>query len=246
MATSKTVTHLVGAKVWCLVGTGRPRRYALGSWFVVDKTGTHRGKRFDNYISGKEGVNFEPMIPLNQYDWFLRFQKSQHNFRFGLQPIGNDFLPLFRSVAKRFEDDERSATDVDAGSIERRLQEVRIRRGQSAFRQKLLEAYGNRCAVTGCSIVGLLDGAHIVPVKAAGGFRTSNGLLLRTDIHTLFDLDLLRIRPVKRTIEIAAELVGTEYEHLAGARLREPGMERLRPRQKFLEVRWKFNRGISQ
>lgn len=241
VATSKPVSRLVGAKVWCIAGAGRPRKYALGSWFIVDTLGTHGGEGFGEYVSGEVGVDFEPMIPLNQLDWFPRFLKSQSNFSLGLQPIRNEFVPLFEAVVAESGQGSSSEVDIVFGGVERRLQQIKIRRGQPAFRQLLIEAYGGRCAVSDCSVVALLDGAHIVPVKESGRFQASNGLLLRTDIHTLFDLGLMRIRPAERTIEIADELLGTEYEHLRGMRIREPSTNELRPRQEFLDIRWKLH-----
>src|SRR5205823_2979542 len=65
------------------------------------------------------------------------------------------------------------------------------RQGQFAFRAALIEAYGGRCAMTGCDILEVLEAAHIVPYRGPSTNAVSNGLLLRADIHTLFDLGLI-------------------------------------------------------
>lgn len=65
------------------------------------------------------------------------------------------------------------------------LRKIYLRRGQPAFRQRLLAAYDGRCVVTGCNVVEALEAAHITPYSADGEYATSNGMLMRADIHTL-------------------------------------------------------------
>ena len=69
------------------------------------------------------------------------------------------------------------------------------RLGQGAFRLGVLDAYQRRCAVTGERIVPVLEAAHIRPFAAEGPHRISNGLLLRSDIHRLFDLGYVTVEP---------------------------------------------------
>lgn len=57
----------------------------------------------------------------------------------------------------------------------------------------MLEQRGYKCEVTGTRIVELLEAAHIVPHADGANYNTYNGLLLRADIHTLYDLNLLSI-----------------------------------------------------
>lgn len=70
---------------------------------------------------------------------------------------------------------------------------IAVRQGQSRFRDDLLQAYGGCCAITGCSIEEILQAAHIMPHRGTHTNHPQNGLLLRADLHTLFDLDILRI-----------------------------------------------------
>jgi hypothetical protein len=74
-----------------------------------------------------------------------------------------------------------------------RTVEVEQRQGQPSFRLALMVAYENKCAVTGCDIRDALQAAHIQPVGHGGKHSISNGLLLRADIHNLFDRGLLTI-----------------------------------------------------
>lgn len=65
------------------------------------------------------------------------------------------------------------------------LRKVRI--GQGAFRVNVTDAYSRKCSVTGEKTLPVLQAAHIKPYSEAGPNHTSNGLLLRSDLHKLFD-----------------------------------------------------------
>lgn len=64
---------------------------------------------------------------------------------------------------------------------------TRARLGQGAFRVLVTEAYGRRCAITGERTLPVLEAAHIKPYASMGPHLVSNGLLLRSDLHILFD-----------------------------------------------------------
>ncbi len=72
---------------------------------------------------------------------------------------------------------------------------VKPRLGQSAFRMLVTEAYNRRCAITGENTLVVLDAAHIVPYSNEGTHEVSNGLLLRSDFHKLFDNGLVSVTP---------------------------------------------------
>ena len=65
----------------------------------------------------------------------------------------------------------------------------------------LKQAYGRRCAVTGDKIVPVLQAAHIRPVTQDGENRIDIGLLLRSDVHTLFDRGYIGIHPDSNTAD---------------------------------------------
>ncbi len=73
--------------------------------------------------------------------------------------------------------------------------EVKPRLGQGAFRLAVTEAYGRACAVSGEHSLPVLDAAHIQPFGGEGDHRVQNGLLLRTDIHRLFDKGYVTVTP---------------------------------------------------
>lgn len=71
----------------------------------------------------------------------------------------------------------------------------RARLGQGSFRTLVIDAYRRRCAVTGEHTLPALEAAHIVPYADQGPHHISNGLLLRSDFHKLFDAGLVTIEP---------------------------------------------------
>ena len=79
------------------------------------------------------------------------------------------------------------------------------RLGQGAFRVLVTEAYQRRCAVTGERTLPVLEAAHIKPYSLYGPHRTSNGILLRSDLHTLFDLGYITVTPDLR-LEVSPRL----------------------------------------
>jgi putative restriction endonuclease len=84
------------------------------------------------------------------------------------------------------------------GEVFGRPRLVAQRLGQRAFRALVLAAYERRCAITGEKIRPVLQAAHIRPVEMDGQNRVDNGLLLRSDVHTLFDRGYLGVGPDRR------------------------------------------------
>ncbi len=72
---------------------------------------------------------------------------------------------------------------------------VRQRLGQGAFRVLITDTYQRRCAVTGEKALPVLEAAHIRPVSEGGTHRIDNGLLLRSDVHALFDRGYVTVTP---------------------------------------------------
>lgn len=96
---------------------------------------------------------------------------------------------------------------------------IRLRQGQPAFRSALLRAYGERCAVTGSATMEVLEAAHISPYLGSHTNFVTNGLLLRSDIHTLFDLHRLTILP-DLTVSLHPRLRRGDYQELHGSPFR--------------------------
>lgn len=100
-----------------------------------------------------------------------------------------------RPIGDPYRDAERDAELERLGFDNRTfaMRSIAQRQGQQAFRNRLLTAYGRQCAVTGTTAVSVLEAAHIARYLGPQSNRTSNGILLRADIHTLFDLHQLTV-----------------------------------------------------
>lgn len=79
---------------------------------------------------------------------------------------------------------------------------------QAAFRQTLLRAYGGMCAITGCGLSTVLEAAHVIPFRARGADTLANGILVRIDLHRLFDDDDLAINPTTLMPTLSATASG--------------------------------------
>ena len=107
-------------------------------------------------------------------------------------------------------------------------------RGQQQFRNTLCKRYGPQCVVTGCNVLAILEAAHIKPYRGKNDHNPENGLLLRADIHTLFDLNLLGIEPKTLKVELHPAL-RKEYGPLVNKLLCTPPHS---PAQNVLNVRY--------
>ncbi|OGP35361.1 MAG: restriction endonuclease [Deltaproteobacteria bacterium GWC2_65_14] len=114
------------------------------------------------------------------------------------------------------------------------------RLGQGSFRVIVTDAYERRCALTNERTLPALDAAHIKPYSDSGGHRVENGLLLRRDLHALFDRGYVTVTPdlvveVSRRIREEFEN-GRDYYRLHGEPVRPPGNPVHRPSAEYL--RW--------
>lgn len=101
------------------------------------------------------------------------------------------------------------------------LAAITQRQGQGPFRLALLEAYGRTCAITGASAVQVLEAAHIFPYDGVQTNHVTNGVLLRSDLHTLFDLGLLKIDD-DYTVVVSDLVADPAYRHFQGQQIRLP------------------------
>ena len=115
---------------------------------------------------------------------------------------------------------------------------VQPRLGQGSFRIIVTDAYSRRCAITRERILPVLQAAHIRPYSEGGEHRVDNGLLLRSDLHTLFDRGYVTVTPEYR-IEVSARLKsdfdnGEDYLALRGHSIALPTKSNERPATEFL------------
>jgi hypothetical protein len=128
------------------------------------------------------------------------------------------------------EDSEDTFDPINVLDGRRRIFAAVIRRqGQPAFRSALLKAHDCKCAMTNSSTSWVLEAAHITPYRGAETNTVKNGLLLRADIHTLFDLGLISVVPDTRRIAVSKALAESIYTRLDGKKLGEPAAGHARP-----------------
>ena len=113
------------------------------------------------------------------------------------------------------------------------------RLGQRSFQAVVLDAYHRRCAISGTHITPVLQAAHIRPVAAGGEHRLDNGLLLRSDVHTLFDRGYVGVDPRYRLL-VSPRLRedfgnGDQFYARAGKVIDLPEHRIDRPQRDFLE-----------
>lgn len=114
------------------------------------------------------------------------------------------------------------------------------RLGQRSFAAVIESAYGGRCAITGAKIRPALQAAHIRPVAQAGQHRVDNGLLLRADVHIMFDRGYLGVHPSTHGLQVSSRLRqdfgnGDEFYVREGEPIAVPTKPVERPNTEFLE-----------
>lgn len=117
---------------------------------------------------------------------------------------------------------------------------VTPRLGQGAFRVAVTDAYKRSCAVSGGKVLPALDAAHIRPYAADGTHEVSNGILLRRDIHSIFDAGYVTIDEKLNFVvsdRVRTEFNnGNEYRRLHGTKISEPASPADQPDRAVL--RW--------
>jgi len=162
--------------------------------------------------------------------------------------VGDDPARLTFTVAV---DDARLAADTlpEWGDEVRRSYVARVtlqRLHQHSFRERVLRAYREQCAVCRLRHAELLEAAHILPDRHPLGEPTvRNGLALCKLHHAAFDRHILGIRPdlviqIRRDIleEVDGPMLRHGLQQMHGSRLHVPRQEELRPRREFLEERY--------
>lgn len=104
------------------------------------------------------------------------------------------------------------------------LATIATRQGQQGFRRTLLMAYDERCAITNYNALEALEAAHIVAYRGPVTNHPSNGLLLRVDLHTLFDLRLVTVDVDSRSwpLVLSPDIRHSAYEKYHGTVVRRP------------------------
>lgn len=150
---------------------------------------------------------------------------------FSEEEIGNELWQKIENLLPKYltqdSSDEQSQLILDSSEESPAaygnavLRKVRL--GQGAFRVLIMDAYSKKCAITGEKTLPVLEAAHIKPYAQSGSHVTSNGILLRSDMHKLFDSGYLTITTDYK-VEVSGRIKsefenGKEYYQYHGANL---------------------------
>lgn len=141
----------------------------------------------------------------------------------GYATASDEGAALLQAVRERLPIANETDELLDGDNPDRPLRVIRSRLGQGAFRALVTDAYTRRCAISGERTLPALEAAHIKPYAESGPNRTENGLLLRSDLHRLFDSGYLTVTPERR-IEVSRRIReefenGRDYYRHQGAQL---------------------------
>ena len=139
-------------------------------------------------------------------------------------------------------DEQLGIVDMSQSALqdERDIRLARIvrRKQQGRFRRMLLEAYNGQCAISGYDAEPALQAAHISSYLGPKSQAASNGLLLRADLHLLYDNMLLSVDPDNMRIHLASALMSTRYEQYEGLAIRLPRNKDQRPSPERLAAQY--------
>jgi hypothetical protein len=198
---------------------------------VVEKNGTYHVAWLDRstltslapaIVAAERGVSSIPSSLLNKFNLFQKSALEEFSTTAAALPA-QAFDPANKEDARQ-----------------RVFAEIVRRQGQAAFRKKLVKVYDGACAISGCIVLWVLEAAHISPYRGPDTNKRDNGLLLRADIHTLFDLGLISVNPDTLAIRVAAQITEKEYRAFHGKAL---SIGTVAPSKAALQEHWARSTG---
>lgn len=209
-----------------------------------------------NQFSAMYKGNYIPCSPKSSVN-LLNDYYVKRNFYYSIQPVRIDFfrkefplvldkfstegiIPEFETkvVDQSFlEMSEYLPSEVDARISQ--IARMVSRQGQQRFREALIKYYGTKCMITGCEIPQAIEAGHVNPYRGKKDNHPANGLLLRRDLHALFDCNMIGIHPDDLKVHIHPSLKNSEYFSLENKVILLP-RNGLSPSREALEIRWKL------
>lgn len=113
----------------------------------------------------------------------------------------------------------------------------RQRKGQRLFRKNLMVLYEGQCAISCYYPSEALEAVHIMNHSLSGINHTDNGIILRADLHLLFDFNLLKIEPESYKVVMSYELKDTPYWKFNGIKIKKR-IDGSYPSDKYLREKW--------
>jgi putative restriction endonuclease len=193
---------------------------------------------------------YNDQLAMQEFDFSLMEAAFRNAYPVAAAAIGVALSGSYISAAAGDENGSASPEAYSPTGVDGRqrvLRQICARRGQQAFRDELRSRYGDQCLVSGCKVLHVLEAAHIQPYRGESDNHPENGLLLRADLHTLFDLDLMGIEPSTLSVQFHGAVKLGEYAELHGRRLL---CSQRRPSEEALTARWllfqnRANEGVT-
>ncbi|MCI0701164.1 MAG: hypothetical protein L0241_08780, partial [Planctomycetia bacterium] len=149
----------------------------------------------------------------------------------GRQPSASSASNLASQVVAKGVFAGKAPAGVSVGAWQGVLQ----RRGPEELRQKMLAAYGGKCVISGADAQ---DALEVTLIDLDGKAEPTNALLLRADLRTLFELNLLRVHPKTRKVFLADGVQNGTYARFWARALRPPENKKDAPNYEALTKRW--------
>jgi len=133
------------------------------------------------------------------------------------EPIGKEIWNQVEARLERYNFYDKEMREGDAISADTSLANrygsylAKVRLGQGSFRLLITDVYNRRCAVSGERTLPVLEAAHIKPYAESGPHAIANGLLLRSDLHKLFDAGYITVTE-NYSVEVSKR-IKAEYEN---------------------------------
>lgn len=168
-------------------------------WGFFEQNGANRKRDARDYVVVYNN-NFVPakFLMAVAQKYFNGIVASPNDFSGGVSSgtVGHRLRELGFDVIK-LSSQEENFENRDAR--EKRL--IRVRKQQSEFRRRLISEV-KQCEISGCDVVEALEACHIVGCAQDGSYCTDNAILLRRDLHSIFDSNILKISPENFEVKI--------------------------------------------
>jgi len=201
------------------------RRVEMASLYDIEAVAHKYGKRTNNLVKSQAWPLIDDSNVSKKIWAFL--EKRSHRLTEKLDEMDADS-----------DDEVLNKTSLQSFGGVSIAKQILCRRGQKRFRDALIERYGGRCMISGCELLDVIEAVHIVPFRKEKKHKISNGILLRSDLHTLFDLNLIGINPETLEIFLSDKVRRVEtYQQFHKRRLIPNGVLDLS--KDYLSLKWK-------
>lgn len=200
---------------------------------IIDVDGGKENTKYNNTFANPKEFFYELT---DDKELFYHLEASLNLVLFKLNLIDSSNIPVKDLVTSNSFTLPFDPENVEDGR-KKIAREISVRQGQPKFRKDLLKAYDYQCAISGCEIQSILEAAHILPYKGKETNHVQNGILLRADLHTLFDLQLISIDSETYTIDIDDSLKNSEYKIYNGRKLNLPKTTEFQPSKEAITLR---------